>query len=339
MKVVTCVGYYGTGSSAITDLMKEYVSVSCKSDYEISIIYQYRGINNLYYHFIKNPVRVVSNNAIKEFDDLCDCLCKTGTTMNYNLYFEGTLEQAKKNYINKICGESYPYIFSEDFNQLSVLKQYVHRVINKIYKIIINDKNDFKRVGSFIKPRNYYLHTTDENYFFQCTKEFFIELFSKINNKEYLMIDQLVPCSSINLCSHYFDDLKVVLVDRDPRDIYLLEKYVWHGGAAPIENIEMFCKWYHWNRVLPGNDGSNILRIQFEDLIFKYLDTVKRIENFIGLKSRDHREQYKYFQPEISKNNCRLWQKISGEENNLHYIERELKEYLYEEQNKIYCME
>ena len=329
MKVVTCAGYYGTGSSAITDLMREYTSVSCKTDFEISIIYHYRGINNLYYHFIKNPVRDVSNIAIKEFQDICSFLAKSGTKMNYNLYFEGTLEKAKNKYMNKICGTSYLYHFAEDFYQLPVPLKYIDRILKKMYQIMVHDMNNARVVG-LIRPRNYYLHTTDEEYFFQCTKEFFVDLFSRINIREYLMIDQLVPCSSIDLCSHYFEDLKVVLVDRDPRDIYLSEKYVWHGSVAPTSDVKTFCQWYQWNRNLPGNTGTNILRIHFEDLIYHYSETVKRIENFIGLKEDDHKDKFKYFQPKVSVNNCRLWRKIDDEEDNLQYIKRELNQYLYE---------
>ena len=39
MKVVPCCGFYGSGSSAITDLLREYDNVACGTDYEISLIY------------------------------------------------------------------------------------------------------------------------------------------------------------------------------------------------------------------------------------------------------------------------------------------------------------
>lgn len=328
MKIVTCAGYYGTGSSAVTDLMREYSSVSCKTDFEIAIIYHYRGINNLYYHLIKDPVRDISNNAIKEFEDLCDYLSKSGRMMNYSIYFEGTLEEARDKYLEKICGASYKYYFAEDIYQLSPILKIFDKVIKKIYQMLTHD--NYKMVG-LTRARDYYLHTIDEKYFFECTKEFLEDLFAKINTKEYLMIDQLVPSSSIDLCTNYFDDLKVILVDRDPRDIYLSEKYIWHGSVAPTDDIKIFCEWYRWNRSLPGSKGENILRVQFEDMIFRYEDTLNLIERFIGLKGIDHVKKFKYFVPEISKDNCKLWQKFKDEGKNIAYIERELKQYLYEE--------
>ena len=37
MKIITTTGFYGTGSSAITDLLSEYNNICCKGDYEIRI--------------------------------------------------------------------------------------------------------------------------------------------------------------------------------------------------------------------------------------------------------------------------------------------------------------
>ena len=42
--IIIPTGFYGTGSSAITDLMKEYSNVACKSDYELRFLFDTSGL-------------------------------------------------------------------------------------------------------------------------------------------------------------------------------------------------------------------------------------------------------------------------------------------------------
>ena len=54
-------------------------------------------------------------------------------------------------------------------------------------------------------------------------------------HKPYLMVDQIVPPSNIQRFVRYFKDIKVIVVDRDPRDLYILAKYVWKDPVVPCE--------------------------------------------------------------------------------------------------------
>ena len=55
------------------------------------------------------------------------------------------------------------------------------------------------------------------------------------------MADQLVPSSNIEKYLRYFKDIKVVVVDRDQRDLFLFGKYNWRDGVIPT-NVEEFSK-------------------------------------------------------------------------------------------------
>lgn len=55
MKVLTVTGFYSTGSSAVTDLIKECEGVFCKSDYEVRFLHDPDGVSDLEYHLIENP--------------------------------------------------------------------------------------------------------------------------------------------------------------------------------------------------------------------------------------------------------------------------------------------
>lgn len=125
-------------------------------------------------------------------------------------------------------------------------------------------------------------------------------------------------------------DIKVVIVDRDPRDIYLLEKEIWHGTIAPAESAELFCKWYRWTREIAKNNmGGNVLKIRFEDLIFNYQETVDKVLDHFEIPFHNHTQKKKYFDPARSIVNTRLWKTIQGHEQDIQYIEQELLEYCY----------
>ena len=69
MRIVTCVGYYGTGSSAVVDLLKEYNNYSLvgKKYYEIRFVQDPDGISDLYHNVVENNHRHNTSHAIKKF--------------------------------------------------------------------------------------------------------------------------------------------------------------------------------------------------------------------------------------------------------------------------------
>ena len=64
--ILTVTGCYSTGSSAVTDLVKECRDVYCKDDYEVRFAYDPDGIADLEYHLVENPNRHNTSHAIKK---------------------------------------------------------------------------------------------------------------------------------------------------------------------------------------------------------------------------------------------------------------------------------
>ena len=83
---------------------------------------------------------------------------------------------------------------------------------------------------------------------------------------------------------------------------------------------------YHW-------EESNVLCINFEDMLFDYTSTVAKIESFFGLKAEQHIRKRAYFDPRISIHNCHLWSQYPDESKAMKIIESELKEYIYPYEN------
>ena len=67
MKIITCAGYLGTGSSAVTDLFSEYSNCSSIGNYEVRFLHDPNGIRDLEYNIVQNNNRHNTSNAIKNF--------------------------------------------------------------------------------------------------------------------------------------------------------------------------------------------------------------------------------------------------------------------------------
>ena len=151
--------------------------------------------------------------------------------------------------------------------------------------------------------------------FFEQTKRFYNLLFDAVDVKgeyEYLALDQLVPSYNYERYLKYFSNIKVIVIDRDPRDLYLLNKLYWHDGWIPSEDINTFIKWFSLIRrhqICEKSSLSQVLKIRFEDCIFKYEETLQQILTFLEMPQELHIRQREFFNPDVSKKNVALWKK------------------------------
>ena len=117
-------------------------------------------------------------------------------------------------------------------------------------------------------------------------------------------------------------------MDRDPRDIYILGKVKKRTQCYPVEDVKKFVNYYKqcWNNS-SKNNTNEVLYLQFEDIVYNYIDSVKIIEAFLGISKHDN--FMKYFNPEMSINNTQLKYRYPEMADEIAYIENELKGYLY----------
>lgn len=109
-------------------------------------------------------------------------------------------------------------------------------------------------------------------------------MFSSVcGEKEYLMVDQIVPPTNLNRYLRYFDDIKVCIVDRDPRDILILEKHVWKDGVIS-NDVETFCKWFQYTRAHRKAEKNDEQKVLLFSLKIWYIIIIKlQIKWQIGL--------------------------------------------------------
>lgn len=326
-RIITCASYGGTGSSAITDLLGEFSNCKSLGDYEFTFLHYPDGVLDLEYNLIDRNSRLNTGYSIYKFENMINKIEK-----GYREYFGEEFKKNSKEFIEKLIevkwlGSSEVYITKEEW--LAKIKR---KLQNKWYKLIKSKKRI--RYERRDLPM-YYSHISKEE-FYKYTKEYMENIFKcldKENKYENIAIDQLFPSSSINKYLNYFNDIKVIVVDRDPRDLYILNREFWKEPWIP-EDIDIFIKWFNLQREpqkkeIEEEDKEKVLRIQFEDLIYKYDGTVNKILKFLDLKKEDHIEKYKYLDPKISINNTQLFKKYKKYEKECNKIELELNKYLY----------
>lgn len=330
MKIITCASYYGSGSSAVIDLVSEYETVQGCDDFEFRFLHDVDGVSDLEYHLTECHNRHNSGFALKRFERLSNFNCGNLFAKKYSRYFSGKYEELTKKYIKSLIDLSYKGWWFYDVYRYGEINYYCLMLVNKILR-----KLSGKRLNILPREVTYCSHPTKEK-FLELTRTYVAELMKSANplGKKFLALDQLVPSQNISRVLRYFiDDISVLVVNRDPRDVYISNKFYWKECICPY-NVDQFCEWYRYTRE-SGNgtcdDMKHVLYLSFEDLIYKYNDTLRYIENFIGLDSKDHTLKFMHFDPTVSVNNTQLWKKNTYDIlTEIDYIEKMLPEYLYQ---------
>ena len=209
-----CVSGYGwTGSSACIDLLKEFKGFGAL-DGEFRIARDPYGLRDLEESLVHNWDFIRHDVAIRDFLNYCKVLSRE----------TGLFSQVGRNFSNKL---------NIDF--MSESKSYINKLTDMIYLgdtfihryNIPAHKNFFMKIRSKFGKNNakpMYLSRPDKAEFIKETRKYINNLFSvymdfkRINT---LILDQSIPPTNINNTSQYFENIKIIIIDRDPRDIYV----------------------------------------------------------------------------------------------------------------------
>lgn len=338
-KVIIPTGYMGSGSSAITDLISEFDGVNnSHKDFEYIFLHCPNGIFDLEDKLLIGNNSIRSDEAIHSFlnsmKDLYDK--KFWWPGNYKKIIGEEFYDEVLRYVESIIdvkSKNYWY-YQEKPNRMMQFKWYIKLIIEKITK----NKNFVKKpllydeiLLSYKKPEEFYYET----------KKFIYNVLNMIDSSDDdLLLDQLILPHNVFRLENYFDDnVRVIIVERDPRDVFILNKYAWKNKSIDVPysfDVKKFCKQYRNIRQLEKKkDSKNVLRIKFENLVYNYDDTEKKICQFLGYSEKKHVRKYERFNPNISIQNTQVFNSDKKYEKEVKYIEKELKQFLYKFPKKI----
>lgn len=333
MRFITCASYYGVGSSAVTDLLSEYEGIYNFTNFEFRFLQDPDGISDLEYNLVENHNRHNSGHALKRYKRLVDFYCGTRFARKYEGFFHGNWKKYSYEYIDALTDFKYHGNWMYDFYDRGNFFYYRKMLPNKLLKMTVWKNKPDRQLNMLPNEWTYCSAPTEEK-FLALTKKYIEDLFSSVaQGCNTLMVDQIVPPTNLKRFLRYFEDIKVFVVDRDPRDLWVLSKYVWKDGVLPHEDVETFCKWFRYtrqHRKIESLEGDEIFFLRFEDLIFHYNETVDQIQAWLGLSSDCHKRFQEVFDPEKSIANTQTWLRLKNIPlDEINRIESELGEYLY----------
>jgi hypothetical protein len=334
--IIGACGYGATGSSVITDFFREFDDVQVFDDFEFSFTYRVDGLEDLEYHLMKQYAKGISGDAaIKRFLYAANYI---RTPFIHKPTNKKEYLKIVNEYINKLLQVKYRGMESIDIISGNVFKNIINLGMKKVILPLLYERQ-FKKV-SFIWPnRDVYL-AVEPVYFYEASKEFIRNILISMGADLTIpiVLDQPFAGNSPFNSFKFFDQPKAIVIDRDPRDLYLEAKYSLspEGRFIPRQNVQSFCEYYMRIRTNQTyKDTDRILYLKFEDLIYNYEQSIEKIKKFTNLER--HNQAKKYFNPLRSINNTQLFRKYANEKDNIKYIEEHLIDFLYDYSSVKYC--
>lgn len=323
-------GYGYTGSGAVLDFLKEFPSCSVSPyDFEFAFPYLPHGIQDLENALVGQSTRFFSSDvAIKEFRRLISFY--NAPRGIYRKVTGNRFYQHGENFLKSLVQVEWSGYSWDDYIFASPMRRTVRfRLLGRW--IAFYEAHMGKRYR-LPKGDRIYLSVDPEN-FTQKARTFLrnILMDMQYDFNKIVVLNQPFDVNNPARSMKYFDDPYAILVDRDPRDLYILaKKYLKSKGSfIPSDHVQDFIAYHRLIRQRNDtSDAPNILRISFEDMLYHYEETSRKICRFIGLNPVEQ-FRMRYFDPDNSINNTQLFLKYPDLHEDIEMIERALPEYLY----------
>ncbi|GHU17481.1 sulfotransferase family protein [Spirochaetia bacterium] len=331
-KIVSCASFGGTGSGVVTDYLAEFDCFHNPGDYEFCFLHDYGGVSTLEDCLISNYHRLNSDIAIHNFIKYIHLYSKTIFSKQYEKYFNGQFKAISFRFLDKLIDVQWKGSWAGQMLLYPSIHYplFMYKVLPRILKFISGNRSYH---GRFIPKHNMYYAGPPPEYFTKCVKEYIADLCCVVdpeNRFEYLYFDQLLPAINIERYFKFFDNLQVIVMDRDPRDLYIDNLLNWKCSWIPFD-VDTFIVLYKKIREKANmeKNNPNILRLRFEDTIYRYDEFKKTINNFLELNEFEHKLAKSKFNPEISIKNTQLWKIVKIDSSIINKIENNLSDYCY----------
>jgi len=333
---VNVAGFFGSGSSAAVDLLKEFKDFY-ECDAEIRFIKDPYGVSQLENVLINQWELVNSAAAIADFRELCMKACRRGgknpfakAGLGYRKSITPDFMEIVDQYIDKLTD----YTYQGDYYHFKFKKTYLKYVIDRIrFAVEYYSNGKIKAANRSLRPLCF-SHPSQER-FNEATQWFMETLFQNHNkgtNHSYILLDQAISPNNPDVIHRYFRDAKMIIVDRDPRDTFVNEYFAICYIDNDYNSVEGGRRYAMRQRALRSGlvEDPNILKINFEDLIIHYEESKKTIADFLNIPLENHLYPKKFLKPEVSIKNIGLWKKYYNDfKYTIDTIEKEIPELCY----------
>ncbi len=332
MVISTC-GFGSSGSSVITDYLSEYTNIKILDQVEFNISYLPDGLADLCYHICSAPSRTLSSSyAIDRFLQLVksDILDYYSANCGIDKF---QLKKLFDDYIESITEVKWNGFINTNY---SVVKSFFQSlVLGRINPLL--RKKTIPTIKGY--PHSVVRVSHDSSVFYNETKKLVCRLLELMGGSEgeKIVLDQAFSGNNPQASFAFFDNPRAIVVDRDPRDLYIFSKeflikkpILSRTLFMPTEGVREFIDYYRIIRKNQPytNDDPRILRIRFEELIYDYDKATKKVSLFCELGENE--KKMSVFVPEMSAANTQLVKKFPSYIDDVKQIEKELPEYCFD---------
>ncbi|TRW50194.1 sulfotransferase [Aliidiomarina halalkaliphila] len=323
INIISVSGYGWSGSSAVVDFMKGFKDTKA-IETEFRLLKDPGGIMDLESALLDNWDVMKNGLAINDFITLINILNRKHIKMfqmggSYGVTVSNDFLRQSYDYINdlvdfKFNGDSLIFDYS-----LSRFQYFLKRVRKRVLRA-------YAKEIYFSKPSREAFRKATQSYLSCVLRDF-----ANKHECRNVVLDQAIPASNIKKSLSYFDKIKIIIVDRDPRDVYCdmynHKSLIYSQGHNEIYSVNNFIKWFRAQRDAESQRGlkGEILKVKFEDLVNDYAVTSEIIKDFIGL-DMELDPNKRCFHPEKSIKNIGIYKNHSNKKA-IELIDSELNEY------------
>ena len=197
------------------------------------------GIIDLEHHIVKSPHRLKSGYAIRKYSDLAKKIQRS-----YGELFGDKFKNLTDQYIADITETSFQGFWSQTAMDASVfsnffffkISPFIQRFIasilyrKSIKNFLYSAHVDFEFIPFY--PKNKLSVPVDSERFNAITKKYLNSTFSCADQckQTHILYDQLFPATVTQNYWALLPGTRVVVVDRDPRDLYIGQVYLEKRG-------------------------------------------------------------------------------------------------------------
>lgn len=332
-QIIVPTGYMGSGSSAITDLISEIDGYDApEGTFEYVFLHCPNGVFDLADKLLLGNNALRSDEALHTFAHTMRQLYdkKYWWVAGYQKRVGPAFWDITQDYIEKLihCKPDFYWYWQENTNT----RMFLQLCLRKAVSLLTFHKVQLK------KPLLYpeiWLSIPGEEEFCALTREYIQKVMLEIGlEKRNLILDQLLLPYNLFRADDYFDDnLRVFAVYRDPRDVFVINKYVWFARNEPVPfptDAKKFAAFYRRMRESERTaESDKIHRFAFEDLVYRYEESLERVYAALGVPAERHTCKRRSFNPDRSVENTQLFLTNEEYRAEARIIGELLPEYLY----------
>ncbi len=335
-KVIIPMGYMGSGSSAITDFVSEINGYDNPTqNQEFVFLHCPDGLFQLEDELLVGNNIFISDEQLRKFRDRMQELYnkKFWWPGNYKNSVGPDFMKYVDTFLDEIIDfriDTYWYMTERPINLRMKILLFLQTCVNCLFSKRVSAKPVLSRKGMILA------YPSAEK-FYGAARRFLQQVIDQIGNGDTIILDQLLLPHYLYRMERYFapGEAKAFIVDRDPRDIFIMNKYIWpqqHAQVPYPTDVHQFCEFFKKIREIEPStkNEQDVLYLHFEDLVYHYDSTRTKIYHFLGITEKDHVRLKERFQPEISRNNTQLFLNMPEYKDEIAVIESELAEYLYD---------